>query len=402
MNRQILINILIVIFFFMGVYLVIKPLVAELHFGYAQKQEEANSWIKAMDEYQKAIVFDSSNSKYHSQLGNLYLKRGRSAQKKEEELEWFRKAKKAYEKAIKLNPNNGYYLIGWGEAQFALLSNKETLTDKELSDYINNFKFAIELAPNNYYINAAAGYYCLLFINRLDDGDKKFAFDRLRYALELNPSYSKDAYSSIWNKFGDFALLQKITPYNLKGHQELLAFLQDFGLWQYRKTESESVNAYKQKEQPELFKQERLAKLKDIDNFKQLYGSIQGNAITEFIPREKWQGKAGDNVYKDGNMYWTGTISTLLNLSDGKAVITIRAAGSPANDIYPYTLVELDGEEIGEAYVNSSEWKNYSFAIETNGGKKVLSVSFINDGGNWEKKEDRNLYVGDVKINCII
>ena len=62
-------------------------------------------------------------------------------------------------------------------------------------------------------------------------------------------------------------------------------------------------------------------------------------------------------------------------------------------------VVELDGEEIGEVYVDSSEWKDYSFVTETDGGKKVLSVSFINDGGNKGKGEDRSLYVGDVVID---
>jgi hypothetical protein len=255
------------------------------------------------------------------------------------------------------------------------------------------------LEPHSYYINAAAGYYCLLLYERVKagDGDRKFALSKLRYALELNPAYSKDVYSAIWNKFGDFALLQKITPDNLTGRQELLAFIQDFGLWQYRKAEAGLVNAHKQKEQPGLFEQERLARLKDIDKLRQPYNSINSNnPIAEFIPRERWQGRTGDSVYRDGNMYWTGTISTLLNLPNGKAVISIRAAGSPANNIYPYMIIELDGEEIGEAYVNSSEWRDYSFEIETNGGKKVLSVSFINDGGNIEKKEDRNLFVGDV------
>jgi len=61
-------------------------------------------------------------------------------------------------------------------------------------------------------------------------------------------------------------------------------------------------------------------------------------------------------------------------------------------------IVELDGEEVGGSFIDSGEWKEYSFGVETSSGPKVLSVTFPNDGGDWKKGIDRNLYVGEARI----
>ena len=97
-------------------------------------------------------------------------------------------------------------------------------------------------------------------------------------------------------------------------------------------------------------------------------------------------------------MYWSGTIHRMINLPEGEAVIKIEIKGSQANGIWPYMIVALEGEEIGETFVDNSEWKEYSFHINSNGGEKILSVTFVNDGGNKRKNEDRNLYIGEVSV----
>jgi len=91
----------------------------------------------------------------------------------------------------------------------------------------------------------------------------------------------------------------------------------------------------------------------------------------------------------------------VVNVPKGKANVNIQAKGSPVNGVWPYMIVELDGEEIGETFVDSPEWKEYEFRVDTSGTVpsdtlKVLSVTFTNDGGN--KEEDRNLYVGEARI----
>ena len=113
-----------------------------------------------------------------------------------------------------------------------------------------------------------------------------------------------------------------------------------------------------------------------------------------------WNGKSktGKNTYESGNMYWKGTVDAVVEIPAGESVIMIWARGEPAYGIWPYMVVELDGEEIGERFVNSGESEKYNFKVKTNGGLRVLSVTFPNDGGEWEKGIDRNLYIGEARV----
>jgi len=99
-----------------------------------------------------------------------------------------------------------------------------------------------------------------------------------------------------------------------------------------------------------------------------------------------------------GRFQWEGTVNRVVNMLEGKTVIEIQAKGELAYGVWPYMIVELDGEEVGGSFIDSSEWKEYSFRMKTSGGLKVLSVTFPNDGGDKEKGIDRNLYVGKARI----
>lgn len=249
MKQQTLINILIFFMFAGGVYFIIKPLVAELHFDSARKLKAQYSWSKAAEECGKAVACDPSNAEYHSELGRLYLTIGKFGRSRSE---WYLKAEEEYRRAVKLNPTSGSYYLDLGRAQFELLSDKADISNAELAHCIGNLNRAVELKPRNYYVNAAAGYYCLLLYERIKarDEDRGFALSKLRYALELNPAYSRYLYAALWNRFKDFDLLQEITPDNLTGQQKLLSFIEKAGLWQYRKEQADLVKMYKEKEQP--------------------------------------------------------------------------------------------------------------------------------------------------------
>lgn len=119
---------------------------------------------------------------------------------------------------------------------------------------------------------------------------------------------------------------------------------------------------------------------------------------TNAIGREEWRGTADDGIsrYRQGAMYWTGAIHGVLRAPDGPAAVIIEASGEPSGGVYPYMVVEMDGEEIGEALVDSGDMKEYSFKASSPPGAKVISVRFMNDGGNG--REDRNLYIGKARI----
>jgi tetratricopeptide (TPR) repeat protein len=128
------------------------------------------------------------------------------------------------------------------------------------------------------------------------------------------------------------------------------------------------------------------------------------SAATRTIERGRWRGTAegyaAKYVYQNGEMYWSGTISAPLILNRGPADLVIEAKASPANGIWPVMVVRLDGEIVGMAYVNNRQWKEFSFRLPVSyERRRELRVSFVNDGGDSQRREDRNLYVGDVIIH---
>jgi len=120
------------------------------------------------------------------------------------------------------------------------------------------------------------------------------------------------------------------------------------------------------------------------------------------VGEKGWQcseeSREGERAHQAGQMFWKGTLNRIIQLPDGEALIYIQARADQADDIWPYMVVELEGEEIGATFVDSPGWRDYSFSVNTKGGFKVLSASFVNDGTNEKKLEDRNLYLGMVAI----
>jgi len=120
------------------------------------------------------------------------------------------------------------------------------------------------------------------------------------------------------------------------------------------------------------------------------------DAVTRVVERTDWKGRAGEHTYRNGDMYWTGTVSAPVLLKEGKVKFILQAKGSPAKGIWPHMVVRLDDEIIGEVYVTSEELRNYEFEKAIPPGNYHLRVSFLNDGGGLDKsgrKEDRNLFV---------
>ena len=99
-------------------------------------------------------------------------------------------------------------------------------------------------------------------------------------------------------------------------------------------------------------------------------------------------------------MYWPGTVYGSIKVSGSAESILIRVKGSSAYGIWPYMIVHLDGKKIGTSFVNSEEFKEYLYPIDSQqkGKTVILRISFANDGGNDVVGEDRNLYVDQAKV----
>lgn len=330
----------ILVFFVIAAVAVIMPLIAEL----------------ALDDgrFEEAIKADPFNARYADEYGKYLFKKSLEVKEKTDLLD---KAERLLTRAVQLNPSNAGYHLTSGQIQTSLfLIDKKKFSEK-LKKALDNFKTALQNDPNGFNISYSAGYAGISVWKFLDKEEKEFVLSRLKYSLKVKPSYSKYIYPELWKETMDLNLLRKIEP------------------------PGDEPNWY-------------IARLERL-------GSIRGTAkrtlnVANVVIESDWQGKADDekNNYLNGNMYWTGTMDAAILMPNGKSTIRVRAKGSPADNMYPYMRVELDGKEIGAAAVDSSEWKQYNFKVNTGGGIKVLSITFVNDGANPAKNEDRNLYIG--------
>ena len=231
MIRRAIVAIAIVVLFLAACYAAALPFAAELRASGAGSLEAAGRLDSAMKVYRQALTLDPLNARYYGELGRLYLKKTRGVA----DTGLRQAAKDAYAKAITLNSADPRYRIGWGEAESLLLMDKRNYSDGELSRYVDNFRKAVELAPNNYYVNAVAGYYILIFRKSISARDRNFAIYRMRYALDLNPGYANEVFSYVANGLGDFNLLYKITPQAPRWQKALRDFLRNIDRWKYRK-----------------------------------------------------------------------------------------------------------------------------------------------------------------------
>jgi hypothetical protein len=212
-------------------------------------------------------------------------------------------------------------------------------------------------------ISYSAWHAMMAVWDELSEAGKELALERLRYCLELRPWYLESIYAYVWRHTKDAEIVNSVI-------------------------QEESLRLYGKKE-----REGRLAKIKDIK-----LSASKPPPITGVVSKKDWKGveRGGEDIYEEGNMYWQGSVDAVVNVPEGSADVIIEARGTPASGIYPYMMVELDGEEIGEVFVGGPEWEEYRFGIDTEGGVKVLSVTFTNDYA--ADGEDRNLYLGEARV----
>jgi len=348
--KRIIINIVLVSCFSLIIGVVLAYLVANLCFDYAKKLESLYLWQKAEKRYQLAVRLAPFNARYLSEYGDFL--RDKSIYQPDK-ADWLRNAGRSYMHALKLNPFSADYSLRLGQVRLKLFLLDKGRFKNDLNSALFGLKEAVRNDPNDADMNYAAGYIGISVWNELSATEKEWVLDRMQFSLKNKPWLASRVYPQLWQTTKDYSFLRRIRPVGSA--------------------------------------QERSKKMERIEKLKNEYGNkLQFQKV--------WQGKSlyGNNIYKNGNMYWTGTMDKIITLPYGKAVIKLQARGSSADNIWPYMLVELDGEEIGEAFVENPEWQKYAFTINTEGGNKVLSVTYLNDGAN--EKEDRNLYIGEAIV----
>lgn len=393
--RPILTNGILVIALAAGAAAVIALFLAETAFDSANRLEKQYRWSRAETMFKAAVRLDPFNICYISGLADFYL--NHSAYQKDKTA-WLGKCGDLYLKAVEVNPYSADSALNSGRAEIKLFLEDKSKYRDRIAKGMACFKRAVQNDPNGFNILYPAGYSGMEAWAYLDDGQKEFVLTLLKSSLLLKPSYWRYIYPHVWQKTRDFNVLRKITPDTIEANNGLYAFIQEYNLWQFRKIQAGALDSYSRWESPEDFERTQKARSDRIASLKR--ARAKGGAAKDVIPIVGWRGKDafGRNTYEGGAMYWVGTMDGIISLPKGESVIAIKAKGTPVKNIYPYMVVELDGKEIGETFVNNPEWKEYVFRVKTDGGAKVLSVTFSNDAVDPRKKEDRNLYIGEARV----
>ena len=259
--KRVGINIILIVGFGLLMAVIVLPFAAEVEFDQAKKLEVGYRWKRAGEKYQAAVHLNPFNAKYFAGAGDFMVRQS-GYRKDKERVFWLERAKKLYERACHLNPQYAetWYLLG-----------KVRLELNEIDEGIDSFREALERDPYSFRINYLVGHNSVSMWNSLDNAEKDFAMRRLKYVLQLKPHYSQYVYPAVHYYAEDFGLVQEVTPDNLKGYKALFSFIKKNSLWQYRKEVMQQVNFYRQKEEPEEFQKERLARLKRLEEIKEIY-----------------------------------------------------------------------------------------------------------------------------------
>ncbi|NQT22243.1 MAG: hypothetical protein HQ579_02275 [Candidatus Omnitrophica bacterium] len=392
--RRILSSIVLILIFIAVEAAVILPIIANAEFSEAARLEEAYRWKKAGEKYALAAKISPFDTEYLIGYGDYLF---RQSLYRKHRAPWLEKAMTIYERATKLNQRcpEYWYKLGNTIRQMALLPQyMGSSRSDNIQLAMKCFKNALLNDPNGFNISYSVSYAALSLWEYLDSEERQLIADRLKYVLKLRPWYSNYIFPEVWEYTSDFSLLERISAGSLAVNKYLLYFVLNNNLLEFYSRQKKNVDFYRQRQDKFKFELEKKEKEK-------LLSSLHSLAVKDEL--ENWQGKAndGETPIIDGGMFWNGTINLGIKMPKGKAKIKINAKGTPSGRIWPYMVVELDGKEIGATYVSANEWKEYDFKVETDGGLKILSVMYVNDrcielDGN---REDRNLYVGDVRID---
>jgi tetratricopeptide (TPR) repeat protein len=362
----------------------IMPLAAQIRFAAAEDLVRHYKWAQAEAEFRDAIKLDPFNAAYHAGLGSFILAQSVYQAHKEPLL---KTASGYLTKAVELDPRDAGYWVDLGLLEMAGKSYEKAFA---------YFRKAAENDPNGFNAAYSTGSAGLGVWNRIGEADRSFTIDRLKTALMSRPSL--DVYALAWNARKDIGILKAMTPGTAEAQRWLYDFITSRNLWQYRKAQAQTLKSYMERERPGSLLAGKKAKEARLNEVKEGYKRRADKRPR--IAASDWSGQTPDRKfrYTNGEMYWSGTMDAAIEVPAGGVAIKISAKGQPADKVYPYMIVELDEEEIGEAFVDSPEWKEYVFKTDVGSGLKVLSVTFANDACT--DREDRNLFVGGAEVEA--
>jgi|GEM_PF-596011 len=124
-----------------------------------------------------------------------------------------------------------------------------------------------------------------------------------------------------------------------------------------------------------------------------------GQCSAATYPAASMTATTGGPVADGWNLWTNGSLSKSHTFTGGATSITVRARARLAYGVGAHMVVKVGGTTVGQVYVTSLEWADYSFDFNTTAGSKTIQVTFDNDVYS-PPTQDRNLYVSTVRVDC--
>lgn len=102
-----------------------------------------------------------------------------------------------------------------------------------------------------------------------------------------------------------------------------------------------------------------------------------------------------------GKLNKEGSLSQDVILASGIYEFNIEAKGDIAQGLGPHIKVKFNGMEAMNVYVNDTDWRYYPGIIVVDHPLNRFDIIYDNDYYNPETKEDRNLYIGSIKLKVL-
>ena len=92
------------------------------------------------------------------------------------------------------------------------------------------------------------------------------------------------------------------------------------------------------------------------------------------------------------------TLETTLDLELGRALVVVSAHGTAAFGQWPWLVLTVNGRDVADWRVTSTEARLYQALVFTLPGSNHVELRYVNDYDDPESGQDRNLYIESCRI----
>jgi len=310
----------------------------------------------------------------------------------------------AYRKAIELDPSNSYYLKKF--ARFLFNIGEERLSSQfyKKASYVMSRSRGLSKLPRAF--TDGSGYKDIAD-NAFQAGDAKkaLAFYKMAEEFLMEKEGAQICQARAYLKLG--LIREAIAEYNgmkfsKKNKAILMAALADYyfrnGYFDTAmRFAGRSLKIYP--ESPEAY--QVIYKI-SRETGQGGYPADLISSILYFnkIPLSRDIKPAGFEVefLIQGDLIKEGSVKNDIVLPAGMYEFRIKAKGKAADGVWPHMIARFNGKDAMDVHVNDAEWKEYSGIIVIDSPFNSLEIAYDNDYYNPENMEDRNLYIGGVKM----